>query len=93
MIAPMLEDLGRLFDDRLRALLVDTLDTCYRGGIGSQASMRMIFAVMLAELTAGAATLKLTEDEFAAAARMAHHAMREAMARDRKKRSTAKTKH
>ena len=94
MIAPMLNDLGKLFDERLRQLLVDTLDTCYRGGVGSNAAMRMIFAVMLAELIAGAATLKLTEDEFAMAARMAHRAMREAMAMSRKAKARAKaTKH
>jgi len=89
----ILNDMAKMFDERLRQLLVDTLDTCYRGGLGSTTSMQVIFSIMMAELAAGAATLKLTEDEFAETARMAHRAMRIVMARDRKKSNPAKTKH
>jgi hypothetical protein len=72
----LIDDMLKLFCDRLLQLLQDHADLCDRADIEHPVTVRLLMTGLLGELTLAALAVQMTEDEFAALCRNSHQTAR-----------------
>jgi hypothetical protein len=59
-----LDDMAKLFADRLRTLMIDCFDTSIHAGVSEIEGIQLILSGLLTEVVFGSRTLHMTSEEY-----------------------------